>query len=219
VEGGDCILSSFAPHLSESAKRQLKALGVEVHLGKPVTDITADHVMLRDERIDTLTVVWAAGNAASPLAAMIGCPVDRQGRAIVAEDLTVPGRPEIQAIGDLASMKFSGDRQVPGVAPAAMQGGSHAGRNIIRQLRGEAPLPFHYLDKGNLATIGRNSAVAEIGPVRLSGFVAFLMWAFIHLFFLVGFRNRLIVFLNWIILYFTFSRGARVINRPTLQTH
>jgi NADH:ubiquinone reductase (H+-translocating) len=187
-------------------------LKVEVRLNSTVTRLAEGEVDIDNQVIPTRTVIWAAGNAASPLAGMLGTGTDRQGRTLVNPDLTIPGHPEIQAIGDMAATTFNGGEPVPGVSPAAMQAGSHAADNILRQIRGENPKPWHYFDKGSMATIGRNAAVAEIGKLRFGGILAWLAWVFIHLIFLVGFRNRSAVFLQWIWAYFTFSKGARLIN-------
>lgn len=217
VEAGPRVLSTFSPDLSEQAKKQLEKLGVEVRTGHAVTNVAKDHAVIGGERIDTRTIIWAAGNKASPLAAMLGCATDRQGRAEVHPDLTIPGHPEVQAVGDMVVLTNKG-RPVPGVAPAAMQAGRHAAKNVISMVEGKAPAPFHYVDKGNLATIGRHAAVAEIGPVKFHGTPAWLAWVFIHLLFLMGFRNRTFVFLNWIFAYFTYSRGSRLIPQGDDET-
>lgn len=214
VEAGKRLLPGFSEQTSASALRQLEALRVDIRLGKPVTEITESRVTVGGEVIPTRTVVWAAGNKASPLAAMLGGETDRAGRAKILPDLTIPGHPEIQAIGDMVSATFRKGQPVPGVSPAAMQAGVHAARNIIRQLAGQAPERWEYFDKGSMATIGRNAAVAEIGTLKFGGFTAWLAWAFVHLFFLIGFRNRSAVFLQWAWAYFTYAKGARLIARP-----
>ncbi len=159
------------------------------------------------------TVVWAAGVAASPLARTLGVPLDRAGRVLVEPDLTIPGHPEIYVIGDLAHIEVDGGL-VPGVAPAALQAGRHAAQNIRRALSGQPRLPFRYVDKGMLATIGRGAAVAKIGPIKAKGLVAWLLWLFVHIYFLIGFRNRLLVMFQWAWSYITFDRGARLITEP-----
>lgn len=214
VEAGPRVLPTFSPESSESALRQLKHLKVEVRLNGAVTRLADGEVDINQEVIHARTVIWAAGNKASPLAAMLGGEVDRQGRAKVNPDLTIPGHPEIQAIGDMISTTFDGGKPVPGVSPAAMQAGDHAAKNIIRQLQGEKTVPWEYFDKGSMATIGRNAAVAQIGPFKFGGFLAWLSWVFVHLVFLLGFRNRSAVFLQWVWAYFTYGKGARLINGP-----
>jgi NADH dehydrogenase len=212
VEGAPRVLAGFAEDLSASAKRQLEQIGVEVRENVTVTDVNADGVQLKGgEFIPARTVVWAAGNAASPLGKTLGVPVDRAGRVIVNEDLTVPGHPEIQAIGDMADFSHQTGKPLPGVSPVAIQGGQHAARNIIEVLAGGTPMKFHYFDKGSLATIGRNKAVADLHVIRFGGFFAWVAWAAIHIFFLVGFRNRLAVMSEWIYSYITFYRGSRLI--------
>jgi NADH dehydrogenase len=214
VEAGPRVLPTFSPETSESALRQLKALHVEVRLQSAVTRLAEGEVEINGQIFPARTVVWAAGNKASPLGAMLGGEVDRQGRLIVNKDLTVKGHPEIQAIGDMISTTFADGKPVPGVSPAAMQAGAHAAENIIRQLRGEQPLPWEYFDKGSMATIGRNAAVAEIGPFKFGGFLAWAAWVFVHLLFLMGFRNRAAVFLQWVWAYVTYGKGARLISAP-----
>lgn len=215
IEAGPRILPTFSEATSASALHQLEKLRVEVRVGSPVTFITKSAVRIGEETIPTQTVIWAAGNKASPLAAMLGTETDRAGRACVLPDLTVPGHPEIQAIGDMISAKYGGGKPVPGVSPAAMQAGTHAAKNILRQMIGRPPENWEYFDKGNMATIGRNAAVAEVGGIKFGGFPAWLAWAFVHLFFLIGFRNRSAVFLQWAWAYFTYAKGARLIPRPS----
>ena len=214
IEAGPRLLPSFSKEISESARKQLEHLRVEVRLGAPVTKLTDGEVHVGGSVIPTLTVVWAAGNKASPLATMLAAETDRAGRVKVLPDLTIPGHPEIQAVGDMISATYADGKPVPGVSPAAMQAGRHAAQNILRQLRGLPTETWKYFDKGSMATIGRNAAVAEIRNFRFSGFPAWLAWAFVHLFFLIGFRNRSAVFLQWIWAYFSFSKGARLIARP-----
>ena len=211
LEGMDRVLPPYPPVLSEKARRQLERIGVEVRTGARVTGIDASGVTIGDERIATHTVVWAAGVEASPLARSLGVPLDRAGRVKVRADLTIPDRDDVVVIGDLAAFEQDG-KLVPGVSPAAMQEGEHAARNIERVLRGEPRLPFRYWDKGSFATIGRGAAVGEIlQKLRLSGFLAWLAWLVIHIFFLIGFRNRVFVLMHWAYSYITYRRGARLI--------
>ncbi|MET0556732.1 MAG: NAD(P)/FAD-dependent oxidoreductase, partial [Vicinamibacteria bacterium] len=210
VEGADRVLPPYPPDLSAKAQRQLERLGVEVRLGTPVTGVESAAVQLGSERIDARTIVWAAGVAASPLGRVLSPEVDRAGRVPVQPDLTLAGHPEVSIVGDLVSLQQDG-KPVPGVAPAAMQMGKHAAENVLRALRGEPRRPFRYLDKGSLATIGRKSGVADFGRLHLSGFLAWLAWLLIHVFFLIGFRNRLVVLSDWAWAYFTHQRFARLI--------
>lgn len=214
LEGTDRVLPSFATPLPEKARRQLEHLGVDVRTGQIVTAIDAEGVAVGPDRIEARTVLWAAGVAASPLARSLGAELDRAGRVRVARDLTLPGRPEVAVIGDLAHFDQDGTL-VPGVAPAAIQEGKHAAANVLRALRGEPLLPFRYLDKGSLATIGRAAGIAQIGRLRLSGWIAWLAWLFIHIFFLIGFRNRVLVLFSWAWSYMTYDRGARLITGPS----
>jgi NADH dehydrogenase len=209
LEGTGRVLPPYPPELSEKARRQLEALGVEVRTGAMVTAVDAGGVRLGEERIAARTVLWAAGVAASPLGRMLG-PCDRAGRLIVEEDLTVPDHPEAYVVGDLAAVTHDG-KPVPGVAPAAMQMGRHAASNIIRAIEGQPRRRFVYRDKGSLATIGRKAAVAEVGGVRMSGFVAWVAWLAIHIFFLIGFRNRAVVMFEWALAYLTYARSARIV--------
>jgi NADH dehydrogenase len=209
VEGADRVLPPYPPELSEKARRQLERLGVEVRTGALVTGVDGGGVRLGEERIAARTVLWAAGVAASPLGRMLGA-CDRAGRLQVEPDLTVPGHPEVFVAGDLAAVAHEG-RPVPGVAPAAMQMGRHAARNILRMIEGQPRRRFIYRDKGSLATIGRKAAVADIGGLRLSGLPAWLAWLGIHIFFLIGFRNRLVVMFEWALAYLTYARSARIV--------
>jgi NADH dehydrogenase len=168
-------------------------------------------VTVAGARIATHTVFWAAGNQASPLGASLGAPLDRMGRVLVAPDLSVPGHPDLFVVGDLAAVRRTGDRWVPGVAPAANQEGTHAARNVLRLIRSAPTRPFAYLDKGDLATIGRNRAVAVFGRLRVDGIVAWLLWVFVHIMYLASFRNRVIVLFEWAWAWFTFQRGVRLI--------
>lgn len=210
LEAGPRVLPAFSEASSASARRQLETLGVDVRTGAAVTAIDGQGVNAGGERLSARTVLWAAGVAASPLARTLGAPLDRAGRVLVEPDLSVPGAPNVFVIGDLAAVKHAG-KPVPGVAPAAIQEGRHAAKNLRRALRGEAPLPFDYLDKGSLATIGRAAAVAERGRARLSGFVAWLAWLLIHIVYLIGFRNRFLVLAEWAWAYLVYERGARLI--------
>jgi len=217
LEGGPRILGAYPPVLSEQARRQLERLGVEVRTGALVTGIEPVEVRIGEERIEAGNVFWAAGVAASPLGARLGAPLDRAGRVRVEADLSIPGRPEVFVAGDLAAVEDDG-APVPGVAPAAMQMGRHVARTIRRDLEGRAREPFRYFDKGNLATIGRAAAVAEIAGLRLSGLVAWLVWVFVHILYLIGFRNRLLVLIQWAWAYLTYQRGIRLITgQPELN--
>jgi NADH dehydrogenase len=207
VEGTDHVLPIYPTRLSESARRQLEGLGVEVRTGALVEDISPDGVKLTDgSTIGADTVLWAAGVRASPLAAMVTDRLDRAGRALVEPDLSIPGHPEVFVVGDLAGLDG-----VPGVAPAAIQAGRHAAAQIGADLSGRPRRPFRYRDKGSLATIGRARGVADIGPLEFGGSAAWAAWLGIHLFFLIGFRNRLLVMISWAWNYVTFRRGARII--------
>jgi len=210
LEGGPRVLPTYTDESSARAKRQLEALGVEVRTGALVTGITNASVVIGEEEIPAANVFWAAGVAASPLGAELGVPLDRAGRVIVGQDCSVPGRPEIFALGDIASFEQDG-RPVPGVAPAAIQMGKHAARAIRAAVAGRQRPVFRYRDKGNLATIGRARAVAEIAGVKLSGFIAWFVWAFVHILYLIGFRNRIVVMLEWGWSYIWFKRGIRLI--------
>jgi len=214
VEAGHRILPAFAPDLSTAAQRRLERMGVHVLLGRPVTGIDAEGVSMGPERIVSRCVLWAAGVQASPLAASLGVPLDRAGRVQVAPDLSVPGSPNAFVIGDLAAMLMEGGQPVPGVAPAAIQGGRHAALCIERLVRGEQTKPFHYLDKGSLATIGKNAAVAQIGRFHTEGFFAWLVWLVVHILTLIGFRNRFVVLAEWAVVYLRNERGARLITGP-----
>ena len=210
LEGGPRVLPAYGEASSASAQRQLERLGVIVRTATTVTDIDAMGVSIGAERITARTVLWAAGVRAAPLARTLGVPLDRAGRVIVERDLSLPGHPEAFVVGDLCSF-VQEEKQVPGVAPAAMQEGDHAAANVLRLLDGKPTEAFVYRDKGSLATIGRASAVAEIGWFRLSGLLAWLAWLGIHIFFLIGFRNRALVLFEWSWAYVTYQRGARLI--------
>lgn len=210
IEGSARVLPPFDPPMSESAKRQLQDLGVEVQTGTIVRDIREGVVQTDAGTIHAGTILWGAGVKASPLTETLGAPMDRGGRVLVEPDLSVPGSPAVFAAGDLAAARY-GDGYAPGVAPAAIQMGRHAARNIMRLIEGAETLPFSYADKGMLATIGRSRAVAQLGRLRFRGWIAWVLWLVVHIFFLIGFRNRLMVLLDWTAAYITFNRGARII--------
>ena len=210
VEAGERVLPAYPPDLSQRARLQLERLGVTVWLGKMVTGIDGDGVRMGADHLAAKTVVWAAGVAASPLGASLGVPLDRSGRVIVNEDLTVPGHPEVQVIGDLAALPWH-EPPVPGIAPAAKQMGTACAFNIENSLQGRPTKKFRYQDVGMLATIGRNSAVAVLGKLHLSGYPAWLLWLLAHIWFLIGFRNRLVVMIDWALSYWTFERNARIV--------
>jgi NADH:ubiquinone reductase (H+-translocating) len=208
IEGTERVLPPYPPDLSRKAQLQLERLGVTVWVGRRVTDVDGDGVTLGTERLAAKTVIWAAGVAASPLGASLGAPLDRAGRVTVEPDLSVPGHPEIYVAGDLAAVEG-----VPGIAPAAKQMGRHVARNIGEELRGKPKRPFRYRDYGQLATIGRNAAVVIIGKMKLSGFVAWFVWLVSHIYFLINFRNRIIVMIDWGWAYLTYQRYARIVIR------
>ena len=211
VEAGPRVLPPYPEDLSQSAERQLRHLGVEVMTNSMVTDIGPDHVMIGTTRLPAAVALWSAGVQASPLGKRLGVPVDRAGRVIVESDLTIPGHRNIFVVGDLAAAKSPDGKPVPGVSPAAIQMGRFAAHTILGDLKGKPRGQFSYWDKGSLATIGRAAAVADFGKIHLSGFIAWLAWLFIHVFFLIGFKNRLLVLIDWAWAYVTFQRGARLI--------
>jgi len=210
LEGGPRILPTYDDELSQSGVEQLESLGVEVRTDAKVTRIDSTGVWLGMEKLDARTVLWGAGVRASPLGKSLGAPLDRAGRVKITPMLTLPDHPEVFVVGDLAALEQDG-KPVPGVAPAAMQMGRHAAESIDRVLHHETPQPFRYWDKGSLATIGRSRAVGAIGRFRLTGFIAWLGWLFIHIMYLVGFRNRVLVLIEWAWAYLTYQRGARLI--------
>ncbi|MBX3070869.1 MAG: NAD(P)/FAD-dependent oxidoreductase [Thermomicrobiales bacterium] len=216
-EAGQRILQTFPEDLSRTATRYLNSLGVQVRTGQPVEEVTADGVVVGGKFVPAATVLWAAGVKASPVGAMLGVPTDRAGRVLVNPDLTVPGLPNVFVAGDLASLQGPDGKPLPGVAQVAIQGGTQAAKNIRHAIDGEPLEPFHYHDKGNLATIGRNRAVADIRGRHLTGFLAWSAWLWIHIYFLIGFRNRLTVMLQWAWSYLTFNRGARLITRSDIS--
>ena len=211
LEAGPRVLATFPESLSARASRQLERLGVEVRCGRPVSAIDAQGVSLGDERIAARTVLWAAGVAASPLARTLGVPLDRAGRVPLQPDLAVDGAPGVFVAGDLASVQRADGRPVPGVAPAAKQMGRHVAMAIRARLAGKPSPSFRYRDFGNLATIGRMAAVVHLGRLRLSGALAWWFWLTAHIFFLIGFRNRLSVMLSWTWAYWSYQRAARII--------
>lgn len=210
LEGGDRILPSYPAELSEHARLDLISLGVDVRLGALVTNVERGQVRVGEEVLRAHTVIWAAGNAASPLGASLGVPRDRVGRIPVEPDLSIPSHPEVFVIGDMAAIT-TGGRAVPGVAPAAMQMGAHAAKNIRRSLEQRERVPFVYRNKGDLATIGRHRAIADFGRLRVTGSLAWWFWLFLHIMYLAGFRNRLSVLIEWGYSYLTYERGARLI--------
>ena len=213
IEGNERVLSGFPEKLSASAMKQLQDLGVEVRTGSRAGNLTPEGLEVNGEFIPCRVKIWAAGNAASALGKMLGAPLDRAGRVIVNLDLTIPDHPEVQVVGDLAHFAHQTGEPLPGVSPVAMQQGRHAARNILWMLEGRKPQRFWYWDKGSMATIGRNKAVADLNIVHFSGRLAWLAWLFVHIIFLVGFRNRVAVLLQWAWAYFTFNKGARLITR------
>jgi NADH dehydrogenase len=211
LEGGPRVLPFYPDDLSASAERQLKEMGIEVRTNAMVTNIEAGAVCVGKEKIPASVILWGAGVSASPLGKMLAVPTDRAGRVIVQRDLTVPGHPEVFVTGDLASATRHNGQPVPGVAPAAIQMGKFAARQIKRSLEGKPREEFEYLDKGSLATIGRSRAVADLGKLHISGYFAWLAWLFVHLLFLIGFRNRLFVLTEWAWAYLTYNHSARLI--------
>ncbi len=211
VEAGPRILAMFSESQAARAARDLEALGVQVRAGAAVTLVDAGGVQLGDERIRSATVLWAAGVKASPLGGMPGAELDRQGRVAVARDLSLPGEPRVFVVGDQARFAHQTGSPLPGTAPVAIQEGRHAAQVILDELRGRPRRPFHFVDKGQMATIGRSRAILEIGSLKLGGFVAWVLWLIIHIYYLTGFNNRLLVVVQWAWSYLTFGRGARLI--------
>ena len=210
VEAGPRILPTFPEDLAARAVRDLNDLGVEVRIGSFVTGVGPDGVTIGNERIRARTAFWAAGNLSSPLGKFLGAPLDRAGRVQVSPDLSVPGIPNIFIVGDLAALVQDG-RPIPGVGPAAIQEGKSAAKNILRELRREPRKPFRYWNKGDLAVIGRSRAIADLGWIRFSGWFAWVFWLFVHIMYLVGFRNRIVVLFGWAYAYFTSQAGVRLI--------
>jgi NADH:ubiquinone reductase (H+-translocating) len=211
IEAGPTLLSAFPPHLREAARRDLEALGVEVTTGAAVTDVQDGAVVIGSKRVEAATILWAAGVAASPVAATLGARLDRAGRVFVNADLTIEGHPEVFVIGDLAVLAGGDGKPLPGVAQVAIQMGKHAAHNIMRALEGQPYRPFKYKNLGNMATIGRASAVADFERFTMKGLPAWLAWLFVHIFNLIGFRNRLVVMVQWAWAYITYQRGIRLI--------
>lgn len=217
VEAQDRLLTMYDPSLSDYTRRTLEGMGVTVHLGAPVADLREGEVILSDKTLRAANIVWAAGVEAPAITRELGVEIDRGGRIVVETDLSVPGHPEVFAVGDLANCTDQAEKRVPGLSPAAMQMGRHAARVILGEVEGrrsqgyDVRPQFRYFDKGSMATIGRSHAVAQARGLKFEGFVAWLMWLFIHLLFLVGFRNRLAVFMQWCYAYFRYRRGARII--------
>src|SRR5213594_942903 len=217
IEGEPRLLAAFPEDLSASALKQLVDLGVEVRTHARASNLTEAGVQVSDEFIPCRVKIWSAGNNASFVGKTLGAPVDRVGRIIINDDLTTPGHLEIQVIGDLANFSHQTGEPLPGISPVAMQQGRHAARNVLAMINGEKPQPFHYWDKGSMATIGRNKAVADLHFIHLKGLPAWLAWLFVHIVFLVGFRNRLLVLIQWAWAYITFDKGARLIT-PNCQS-
>jgi len=211
AEAGPSILSAFPDTLRNAARKSLQTLGVEVREKTAVTRVEHEAVWLGEERIEAGTIIWAAGVAASPLGKTLGVPLDRAGRVLVQKDLTIPGHPEVFVVGDLASLTDENGQPYPGVAQVAMQQARQAARNVIRAVERQPPAEFHYKNLGNMATIGRNAAIADLGWLRVSGFLAWLLWLFIHIFWLIGFRNRILVLVQWAGAYVTYQRSVRLI--------
>jgi NADH dehydrogenase len=218
IEAGPTILPAFPDSLRASARRALRKLGVDVWEQAKVTDVMPESVTVGHETVGAHTIMWAAGVAGSPLGRSLNVALDRAGRVIVQDDLSVPDHPEIFVAGDLAGFTHQDGKQLPGVAQVAKQQGRHAARNILRRIAGEAPQPFRYRDPGNMATIGRAHAVADFGWTRVSGFAGWLLWLFVHIMFLVGFRNRLSVLLQWAASYLTYQRSVRLITGNSRAT-
>jgi NADH:quinone reductase (non-electrogenic) len=215
VEGADRLLPPFREKLGRFAQRELERLGVRVRTKAFVTGVDQEGVTIGAERIPARTVMWAAGVQASPLGATLGAPVDRAGRVPVRPDLTIEGHPEVFVVGDLSSLADAKGKPLPGMAPVAIQEGRWAAANLRRAVGGEAMVPFHYVDRGTMATIGRNSAVADIKGMQLTGLVAWPIWAIVHIFRIIEYRNRIMVFTRWAWSYLTYQRGARLISSET----
>jgi len=221
IEGGPHVLPAYPEDLSRSALQQLQRLGVEVLTSTMVTKIEPGVIYMGETAVQTkmnaAVILWAAGVAASPLGKKLGVPIDRAGRVLVNPDLSLPDHPEVFVIGDLAALKDASGKLLPGVAPVAIQEGRYVAKLIRRELTpgSDLRLPFHYHDKGSLATIGRSAAIAEFGRIHISGFMAWLAWLFVHILFLIGFQNRVLVFIQWAWSYFTYERGARLITGST----
>jgi NADH dehydrogenase len=211
VERSTSILETFPEPLRAAATKDLERLGIEVRTGSAVTDVTRGHVQMGAASIEAATILWAAGVAASHVGATLGVPVDRAGRVLIRPDLTIPGHPDVFVVGDLASLKGKDGKPLPGVAQVAIQMGKHAARTIRRAIAGQPSSPFVYRDLGNMATIGRASAIADFGWLRLKGWIAWLAWLFVHVMNLIGFRNRLVVLVQWAFAYVSYQRAIRLI--------
>src|SRR5438045_5582118 len=213
VESEPRVLAAFPEDLQISAMRQLVDLGIDVRTGIHATNLSEQGLQVGDEFIPCRVKIWATGNNASFVGKSLGAPVDRVGRVIINNDLTIPNYPEVQVIGDLANFPHQTGQPLPGVSPVAMQQGRHAARNILMMIAGDEPQRFWYFDKGSMATIGRDKAVADLKLVHLTGILAWLAWLFVHVIFLAGFRSRLAVWCQWAWAYFSFNKGARLITR------
>jgi NADH dehydrogenase len=211
VEAGPTILAAFPEKLRHAARTALQRLTIEVRENAAVTNVDAHGVWLGSERLEAGTILWAAGVAASPLVRSLGVPIDRAGRVLVQPDLSIPGHPEVCVVGDAAAFVQKDGALLPGVAQVAMQEAAHAATGILRRQRGESPEPFVYRNLGNMAIVGRGSAIADLPRLQLSGPIAWLIWLFLHIFQLIGFRNRLVVMLQWALAYVTFQRSVRLI--------
>ena len=218
LEAGPTILQTFPEKLRNAARSSLQRLGIEVRENTAVTAVDAQGVMAGTERVNAGTVLWAAGVAASSLVKTLDVPLDRAGRVIVEPDLSIPGHPEVFVVGDAAAFLHQGGKLLPGVAQTAMQGARHAAKNVLRRLRGQPTAPFVYRDLGSMAIVGRRAAISDLGWIRLSGVLAWLSWLFLHIFMLIGFRNRMVVLFEWAVAYFTFQRGARLITGDAKTT-
>src|SRR5688572_4860824 len=213
IEAGPSILPTFPEALRESARRALVRLGIDVRVGRAVTRVEEGAVWIGDERIEAHTILWAAGVAAAPLARDLGPGLDRAGRVVVEPDLSVPGHPGVFVAGDLACFTYQTGKPLPGVAQVAKQEGTHAAANVARLIAGQPTTAFRYRDPGNMATIGRNAAIADFGFLRVSGYLGWLLWLLVHILFLLRFRNRLSVMLQWAAAYLTYQRSVRLITR------
>jgi NADH:ubiquinone reductase (H+-translocating) len=211
LERAERILEQYPKDLSEAARRALEHIGVEVRTGISATDVQPDHVMIGEQTIAACTTLWAAGVASSPLARQLGLEVDRSGRVPVQPDLSIPGHADVFVIGDLAALRQANGQSLPGTAPVAIQQGESAAANIWRTIAGERRQHFRYFDRGSMATIGRAAAVADIRGLHLTGHLAWLAWLFVHLLYLIGFENRLLVLVQWAGSYLSYARGARLI--------
>jgi NADH dehydrogenase len=211
IEGADRLLTSYDPDLSDHARRDLQEMGVEVFLNRFVKEVTAEKVVAGDLEIETVNVVWAAGNQAVPLLKTLDTEMNRAGQVVVGPDLTIAEDEWIFVVGDAAFAKNDKNQALPGVAQVALQGGQYVGRIIKGKVRRGWRQPFRYFDKGNMATIGRNRAIVQSGKFKATGFVAWVMWSVVHVFYLVGFRNQLRVMIEWLWMYWTFKPGSRII--------